>query len=134
MDQRKHSGPSHIPKRGSITFLTQCLRIESKDNINQAEGLISHLEKKAQHGQKPAKLVKDQLDEATRFMNSLKTIGIDDGQSDLDKVGRPGTRSRAQTRAQSALIRPPHMRSNTLFKANFFKEHQGGAEEETPLP
>ena len=133
MGQRKHSGYSRIglPKRDSITFLNQCLNIESKDNINQAEGLRSHLERKVQLASKPSKLVKDQLDEANLFMNSLKTIGIDDGQSDLDKVGRLRMRSKLHSRAQSALIRPQHARSNTLFRANLLKESQGGIENET---
>jgi len=66
--------------------------------------------------------VKDQVDDANRCMNSLKSIGIDD---DLDKVGRLRGASKTHNRAQSALIRPPHMRSNALFKANYFRDNQG---------
>jgi len=48
MDHRKNSGYSRVDhlKRESITFLNQCLSIESKENINQGEHMISHLESK----------------------------------------------------------------------------------------
>lgn len=66
--------------------------------------------------------MKDQVDDANGCINSLKSIGIDD---DLDKVGRLRGASKTHNRAQSALIRPPHMRSNALFKANYFRDNQG---------
>ena len=47
MDQRKYSGPSMFAaQRGSITFLNQCLIIDSKDNISQGEMQRSLLEQK----------------------------------------------------------------------------------------
>lgn len=50
MDQRKYSGPSMFaPKRGSITFLNQCLIIDSKENISQGELQRSLLEQKVLH-------------------------------------------------------------------------------------